>query len=141
MGILISAIFAIVTTCGAYAWQARQSRAEGAPLPERGQIHRLLLLMHVVWAALMTVVVWIGFMDPVRSLGSYPFYRLGVSLLIGGGFVATSSLWAVAAVALLAGKDVPKRPLWRRINPMGFQMLFIMFSGLAFQHSGWGGPP
>lgn len=139
--ILISACVAAITTYGCHVWQKRQSLASGGAYPRADKWRWIMLSLELVWTGLMTMLVWAGFMDPVRSLGAYPFYRLGVSLLLGGGFVVLGSLWAVAAVGLTAGGDVRKLPIWRRVNPMGFQMLSIMFTGLVFQHSGWGGPP
>lgn len=139
--ILIPLFVAALTTYGCHLWWERQWKAEGAQRQRADWLNWLMAAMYAVWTAMMAVLVWVGFFDPVRSLDAYPFERLGVSVLVGLAFVAAGGVMGVlAAIAHGDGKTL-RKPMWRRLSPMGCQFLFIMFSGLMFQHSCWGGPP
>ena len=137
--ILISVLVATVTTFGCHAWQECQRRAKGI---STARVWRHWIVQALCLLAPMTLIVWIGFLEPVRSLDTYPFYRLGVSFLLGGGFVIFLTILFIALRALEAGEDVPKRQVWwRHVNPTVFQIAFLLCIGLIFQHSRWGGPP
>lgn len=138
LSILICAFVAAATTYACWLWQLRQLREKDGGEPS-GTGRRLLQGLLVGWTGLMTPLLWISFVDPIRPPETFPLLRLGASLLVGGAFVAVGSLWAVLAHRLLG--NAPKVPVWRALNPIGIQVLLIMFSGLALQSHLLGGHP
>jgi hypothetical protein len=138
---LICAIVATMTTYGCWVWSERQMHAARVRRDQPKRLRRAHAGLHVGWTGLMTLLVWAGFMDNVRLLGEYPFGRLAVSLLAGAALVGCGAFCSVLWWSARARDGASRPPLWMRLNPIGQQMLFSLFSGAAFHHSAWGGPP
>lgn len=140
LSVIVCVCVAVVTTLGCHVWHERQLKAAGAAYQDIGWAHKALIVMELLWIVMMTLLIWMGFVDKVGP-EAYSFRRLGLSLLLGGGFVVVGMLGATAMVRLGSAEGAIRYPLWRRIHPHAFQLLFLLFSGAAFQHSGWDGAP
>lgn len=137
-------IAVIVSACMTFLvmfWLDRQLRSAGRLHKPKDKWCIMLLCLQLSWTMMWALMIWVGFLEPVRDLTAYPFKRLFVSMLVGLGMVAGGLLIGRLWTVVHGPEDAAKLPVWRRANPMGCQLIFILFSGLAFVHRWWGGPP